>query len=314
VGSADPGGGNLNELTQAGRLGRVRATAYAKLTLALQVLGRRDDGFHDLDALTVSVADPHDVVEVEAVPHPGGISLELAGETEGVPSNATNLAVRAGEELMLRAGRSGHGVKMTLRKKIPAGAGLGGGSADAAGAILAIQRLLEIEIDDAAILDVGATVGSDVPFCLTGGAVRMRGRGEIVDPVDLPSGISVLVAIPPFRLTTREVYAAWDELGGPQSQRFVDPPSDLSGVLGALVNDLEPAAEAVEPGLRDFRLALEQAAGAPAILAGSGSAYAVLLDGGLDRAGSLARRVRRALKVPIAASQTVTRGVRLGTG
>jgi 4-diphosphocytidyl-2-C-methyl-D-erythritol kinase len=291
----------------------VRATAYAKLTLTLEILGRRDDGFHDLDAFAVSVADPHDVVEVEAVPHPGGITLELAGETDDVPATPRNLAVRAGESLMLRAGRSGHGVRMTLRKKIPAGAGLGGGSADAAAAIRAIQKLLDIEVDDAGLMEVGASVGSDVPFCLTGGAARMLGRGEILEPVDLPVGLSLLVAIPPYRLSTPQVYAAWDELGGPQATRFIEPPPELAGIVGELANDLEPAAEAVEPGLAEFRVALEEVAGAPAILAGSGSAYAVLLGGEADRASSLARKVRRALKVPIAASRTVSRGVRLGT-
>jgi 4-diphosphocytidyl-2-C-methyl-D-erythritol kinase len=312
VGRARAGGGLLNELTRAGRLGRVRATAYAKLTLALRVEGRRADGFHDLDALAVSVADPHDVIEVAAVPHPGGITFELEGETDDVPAGPTNLAVRAGEELMLRAGRSGHGVRMTLRKKIPAGAGLGGGSADAAAAIVAIQRLLDVEIDQQGILGVGAAVGSDVPFCLTGGAARMRGRGEVLDPVPLHAGMSVLVAIPPYRLSTPTVYAAWDELGGPRSTRVVEAPGVIAELVPELVNDLEPAAEAVEPRLAEFRAALEETVGAPALLAGSGSAYAVLGDG--DRLASVARKVRRALKVPVVASQTVSRGVRLGTG
>jgi 4-diphosphocytidyl-2-C-methyl-D-erythritol kinase len=277
-------------------------------------VGRRDDGYHDLDALAVSVADPHDVVEVAAVPHPGGITFELAGETESVPTGADNLAVRAGEALLLRAGRSGHGVRMTLRKKIPAGAGLGGGSADAAAAIVAIHRLLEVEIDDAGLRDIGASVGSDVPFCLVGGAAWMRGRGEVLEPVHLPPGVPVLVAIPPYRLSTPDVYAAWDELGGPRAQRVVEAPAEIAAVAPTLANDLEPAAEAVEPRLAEFRAALEETAGAPAVLAGSGSAYAVLLSADDEGVTSLARRVRRTLKVPVAASQTVSRGVRLGTG
>jgi 4-diphosphocytidyl-2-C-methyl-D-erythritol kinase len=292
----------------------VRATAYCKLTLTLRVIGRRDDGYHELEALAMSVEDPHDVIEVEAVPHPGGITFDLTGETDAVPIGPDNLAVRAGEALMLRAGRSGHGVRMTLRKKIPAGAGLGGGSADAAAAIAAIQRLLEVEIDGAGIQDVGASIGSDVPFCLAGGAAWMRGRGELIEPVALPAGVPVLVAIPPYQLSTPRVYAAWDELGGPHSSRVVDAPDAIAPFVATLSNDLEPAAEAIEPGLAEFRAALEDAAGAPAILAGSGSAYAVLPGGSHDGVTSLARRVRRALKVPVAASQSVSRGVRLGTG
>jgi 4-diphosphocytidyl-2-C-methyl-D-erythritol kinase len=289
----------------------VRATAYAKLNLSLRVLARRADGFHDLEALTVSVADPHDVVEVQAVPHPGGISLEVVGETEHVPTGPENLVVRAGEALLVRAGRSGHGVKTTLRKKIPAGSGLGGGSADAAATLLAIQRLLEVEIDDAGLLEIAASVGSDVPFCLSGGAAWMRGRGEVIEPVSLPAGVPVVVVLPPFRLVTRTVYAAWDELGGPRSTREVAAPAGVSRIVDTCVNDLEPAAEHVEPRLVDFRRALEDAAGVPALLSGSGSAYAVMLDDE-DRAGAVVRKIRRALKVPVASSQTVSRGVRLG--
>jgi 4-diphosphocytidyl-2-C-methyl-D-erythritol kinase len=314
VGVVGAGDGLLNELTRASRLGRVRATAYSKLTLSLRVVGRRDDGYHELEAFAVSVEDPHDVVEVEAVPHPGGITFDLTGETDSVPVGPDNLAVRAGEALMLRAGRSGHGVRMTLRKKIPAGAGLGGGSADAAAAIAAIQRLLEVEIDEAGMREVGASVGSDVPFCLSGGAAWMRGRGELLEPVALPAGLGVLVAIPPFQLSTPAVYRAWDELGGPEATRVIDAPDEIAQLTPTLANDLEPAAESIEPGLKEFRAALEETVGVPAILAGSGAAYAVLPGGSHDRVTSLARRVRRALKVPVAASQSVSRGVRLGSG
>ena len=130
------------------RLQRVRATAYSKLTLSLRVLGAREDGYHELEALTVSLGQPHDVVEATAVPHPGGVTFEVEGETENVPSTIDNLAARAAEDVMLRAGRSGHGVRLVLRKRIPAGAGLGGGSADAAAALVAVRRLLELALDD----------------------------------------------------------------------------------------------------------------------------------------------------------------------
>ena len=168
----------MNELTQNGRLGQVRATAYAKLTLSLSVLGRRDDGYHDLEALAVSIGDPHDILEFEAVPHPGGVTFTVDGDTDLVPNGRDNLAVRAAEDLLIRAGRSGHGVRMWLRKAIPAGSGLGGGSADAAAALAAVRRMLEVDIGDDELLELGASVGSDVPFCLRGGAAWMRGRGE----------------------------------------------------------------------------------------------------------------------------------------
>ena len=94
------------------RLSRVRATAYPKLTLSLRVLGLREDGYHEIEALTVSLGQPSDVVEVTAVPHPGGVTFAVEGETEHVPPGMDNLAARAAEDVMLRAGRSGHGVRI----------------------------------------------------------------------------------------------------------------------------------------------------------------------------------------------------------
>jgi 4-diphosphocytidyl-2-C-methyl-D-erythritol kinase len=300
----------LNELTTASRLSRIRATAYSKLTLALRVVGARDDGYHEIDALAISLGQPHDVIEIAAVPHPGGVTFDVIGETEHVPTGLDNLAARAAEDLLLRAGRSGHGLVITLRKRIPAGAGLGGGSADAAATLVAVRRMLEVDIDDAGLDEVAAGLGSDVPFCLRGGAARMRGRGEQLDAIDLPVGMPFLVAIPPFRLATPAVYAKWDELGGPSSERIVPAPPQIAAVLPELVNDLEPAAEALEPDLRSFRVALEDAVGHPAILAGSGSAYAVPLDGVRD-VNELAGRIGRKLHAPVVGAASVSRGVRL---
>jgi len=198
------------------RLARVRATAYPKLNLSLRVLGRRRDGYHDLESLVISLGQPHDVVEVFAVPAPGGVQVEVQGVEVGedVPSDHRNLAFIAAEKLLVRAGRSGHGVRLVLRKHIPAGGGLGGGSADAAAALLAVRKLLDVDVDDAGVLALAAEVGSDVPFCVQGGAAWMRGRGEIVEPVSVVTGLAFLVAIPPFRLSTPDVYKAWDKLGG----------------------------------------------------------------------------------------------------
>ncbi len=124
----------------------------------------------------------------------------------------------------------------------------------------------------AVVEDAAAAVGSDVPFCLHGGPAWMRGRGERIEPLTLPEAVRVLVVVPPFAIGTAPVYRAWDDLGGPRSDRELPPPAALAGLVDVLANDLEPAAEHVEPQLRPFREALEAAAGAPALLAGSGSA------------------------------------------
>jgi 4-diphosphocytidyl-2-C-methyl-D-erythritol kinase len=296
------------------RLARVRATAYPKLNLSLRVFDRRPDGYHDLESLVVSLGQPHDVLEAFAVPAPGGVQVEVSGVEVGedVPSDHRNLAFIAAEKLLVRAGRSGHGVRLVLRKHIPAGGGLGGGSADAAAALLAVRRLLDVDVDDTGVFEIAAEVGSDVPFCLRGGAAWMRGRGEVVEPVTVPTGLAFVVAIPPFRLSTPDVYKAWDELGGPRSERAVPAPRRLESVIPELVNDLEPAAEALEPRLLEFRNALEAAAGLPALLAGSGSAYVVPVADA-RRLPSLVDAVSRRLRVPVVGTTSVSRGVRLSS-
>jgi 4-diphosphocytidyl-2-C-methyl-D-erythritol kinase len=291
----------------------VRATAYGKLTLSLAVYDRRKDGYHELEGLAVSIGDPYDLVEVEAVPHPGGVSLEVdGGATDRVPTGPDNLAARAGEDLLIRAGRSGHGVRMRVRKGIPAGSGLGGGSADAAAALAAVRRLLAVDVDDDELAELAAGIGSDVPFCLRGGAAWMRGRGEQLEPVTLDDPLPLVVVLPPLFVSTRAAFAAWDELGGPVARRRVPVPDAVAHLVTELVNDLEAAAEAVEPRLAAFRADLEDAAGLPAILAGSGAAYAVLpKTGTASEASTLARRIRSRLRVPVADTAAVPHGVRL---
>jgi 4-diphosphocytidyl-2-C-methyl-D-erythritol kinase len=296
------------------RLARVRATAYPKLNLSLRVLGRRPDGYHDVESLVISLGQPHDVLEAFAVPAPGGVQVEVVREdsNDQVPSDHRNLAFIAAEKLLVRAGRSGHGVRLVLRKHIPAGGGLGGGSADAAAALLAVRELLEVDVDDAGVMALAAEVGSDVPFCVQGGAAWMRGRGEIVEPITLPTGLAFIVAIPPFRLSTPDVYKAWDKLGGPQSERTVPAPRRIQHIVSELVNDLEPAAEVLEPRMREFRASLEAATGAPALLAGSGSAYVVPVADA-RRLPSLVDQVGRRLRVPVVGTTSVSRGVRLAS-
>lgn len=239
--------------------------APAKLTLSLRILGTRPDGFHELEALTVSISAPGDTLWIS--PGPPGVRLEVSGPAAaGVPADDENLVARAAHPFL----PADEGLVIRLEKQIPPGSGLGGGSSDAA----AVLRICEevFHVDRVATAEVAAAIGSDVPVCLHGGPAWMRGRGEQLEALTLPEPVRVLVVVPPFAIATPPVYRAWDELGGPRSERRLPPPAPLAGLVDALVNDLEPAAEKVEPQLRPFREALEAAAGAPALLAGSGSA------------------------------------------
>lgn len=252
-----------------------RLLAPAKLTLSLRIRGARDDGFHELEALTVSVSEPHDVLTLED--RADGVTLRVTGAVEGVPQDEDNLAVRA-------ARVAGRAVAIALHKEIPPGAGLGGGSSDAA----TVLRGLGAE-------GFAAELGSDVPFCVRGGAAWMRGRGERLEPVSVVGSLAVVIAVPHFGLRTPDVYRAWDDLGGPRASRTVAAPAPVAHLLDQLGNDLEPAAEHVEARLADFRRDVEAIVAAPALLAGSGSAYAVVLAGDEEaRAGDAAARLRAA--------------------
>jgi len=246
--------------------GRVtRLLAPAKLTLALRVTGVRADGFHELEALTVSLSAPADDVEITEAP-PGTVELDLRGVTDDVPADDSNLVVRAARAVLPPEA----GVRITLHKRIRPGAGLGGGSADAGVVLRALRD--RHGLDPGVVEQAAADLGSDIPFCLHGGPAWMRGRGEQLEPVTLPAPLTVVVVVPPFALHTPPVYRAWDDLGGPRSTRTIAAPEVLAGLVDELANDLEPAAEHVEPRLRPFRERLEQAAGTRALLAGSGSA------------------------------------------
>ncbi len=208
---------------EAGGSHFLRLVARAKLTLSLRVLGRRPDGYHDLEALVVSLQDPHDVVSVCLHPTAGVLMWPMSGRASaGVPPGADNLAAVAGRTILQAADDeapfAAAGLEIALHKEIPAGAGLGGGSADAAATLVAGDRLLDLSLGLAALTDLAAGLGSDVAFCLLGGTAWMRGRGEVIEPLAPLDALPLVVAVPPFGLSTPAVYAAWDDLGGPRSR------------------------------------------------------------------------------------------------
>jgi 4-diphosphocytidyl-2-C-methyl-D-erythritol kinase len=211
--------------------------ARAKLTLSLRVIGRRDDGYHLLESemVTIDLADT-------LVFGPGeGIELvPLVASPRFQPTLVTRALEAVDRQAFVR-----------LEKRIPVGAGLGGGSADAA-AVLRWAGCLDI--------DVALLLGADVPFCLSGAPRAMvRGVGEEIEPLAFESRTFTLLT-PPIAVATADVYAAWDSLGGP---------------VGDNGNDLEPAALAVEPRLAIWRDQLGNATGRTPRLAGSGSTWFV---------------------------------------
>lgn len=266
-----------------------KVDAPAKLTLTLRVLGRRRDGFHELEALTAMVSAPADRLRLRPRDD-DGVTLTVVGGGPDVPHGEDNLVVRAARAVL----PDGSGLDVALTKVTPSGAGLGGGSADAAAVLRVVRDRFGVSPE--VVLDAAARLGSDVPVCVHGAPVIMRGRGELLEPVALRGTMSVVIAVPGFACATPDVYRAWDELRGPRSDRVVAPPDPVAHLVDALVNDLEPAAEQVEPRLAAFRATLAAVGGAEPLLAGSGSAYWFPVADP-DTAGRTAARVRDEMHV-----------------
>ena len=218
--------------------GPVVLRALAKLTLSLRITGVRPDGYHLIDAEMVTI-DLHDLVAIA----PGDDLIMRGRYAAGIPTDESNLVRRALHAM-------GRTAAVTVDKVIPAGGGLGGGSADAA-AVLRWAGCTDTAL--------AAGIGADVPFALRGGRARVRGIGDELEPLPFLDQIFTLVT-PPLAIATVDAYRAWDALGGP---------------VGQGANDLEPAALAVEPRLAEWRDRIGEACGAMPVLAGSGSTWFV---------------------------------------
>lgn len=235
------------------------AEAFAKVNLSLVVLGRRRDGYHELDTIfqAVGLSDRLTFEESDL--------LTLDVDDPSIPSGAQNLVLRAARALAEEAGIRPRAA-ITLEKRIPSGGGLGGGSSDAAVTLLGLSALWKLDVPLDLLSRLGGALGSDVPFFLHGGTALGLGRGERIVPLaDLPPRAVVLV-MPPFPVPTPDVFRRleapeWD--GRAREALEADDAPDR--------NDLEPAAEALFPALRDVRESLGRAGAARARLSGSGS-------------------------------------------
>ena len=254
--------------------------APAKINLSLRVLGRREDGFHALDTLMVPL-DLADEIVLEAMAGPpaaGDGHFELRCSDPTLPLGMDNLAVRAAELFRARAGVMLPRTRIVLQKNIPHGAGLGGGSSDAATVLLALNENFHAGLGVEELARLAAELGSDVPFFVYRSAAVCRGRGELVEPVAFAQTIPLLLLKPPFPVPTPWAYKRWAES------------RELPGVLytpqtygwGELVNDLErPVFEKylLLAELKMWLLGQPEVTGA--LLSGSGSTtIAVLREAG----------------------------------
>jgi 4-diphosphocytidyl-2-C-methyl-D-erythritol kinase len=264
--------------------------AHAKVNLDLRVLGVRPDGYHELRTVFQGI-ELHDTLVCAG--HSGPFTLKC--RTPGVPLDDSNLVWRAASALWTALGRAG-GVRdavIRIDKQIPLEAGLGGGSSDAAAALMALGRLwggAPITL----LREVGATIGADVPFFLSGGTALGLGRGEEIYPlVDLPPHFVVIVR-PPFGVSTAEAYGWYDEdrASGQrdENREFQQLPVPWPSRAAQMVNDLEPPVIRRHQEIAGLKAQLRELGATAAAMSGSGSAVF-----GLFRSRSAAQRAVRPL-------------------
>ncbi len=265
----------------------------AKINLTLHVGARDADGYHEVRTVMQSIALAD---KLRVIQRRGPFALGVSGR--GVPDDRTNLVWRAAEQLWRRAGRAGdpHDVHMHLTKNIPAGAGLGGGSADAAATLVALNTVWDLKLPPQELASIAADLGADVPFFLCGGTAIGVGRGSEIYPLTDAPRLGVVIIKPSFSVSTADAYGWFDAdraaqvIGeGRRPVRRVDLGWPTGPVL--LDNDLQPPVARRHPAVGEMVDACLAQGARAALMTGSGSAVFGLFDG--LAASRAARRLQR---------------------
>lgn len=265
----------------------------AKLNLFLEVLNKRPDGYHELETVMVMVGI-YDTLRFTSIPHSALDATEPAvllavistnaantnqsaiEKTQPIPTGADNLVVKAAELLRAHTGYQG-GARIELWKRIPAEAGLAGGSSDAAATLAGLNRLWKLNLPIEELCRLAAQLGSDVPFFLTASRSALcRGRGELIEPLDLPLGLYFVVAKPPSGLSTPAVFRHWRPAEKARSARPLIEALRLGSwalLAGSLFNALQNPAEQLNADISRMRDVFSSEPVSGHMMSGSGTAY-----------------------------------------
>jgi len=253
--------------------------AYAKLNLTLDILNKREDGFHEIESIMQQITLRDDIeIDLET-----GEDWKLECDQEGVPTDSENLAWKAAGLFYKTIGKDPQGITIRITKRIPMGAGLGGGSADAAAVLTALNRHEGEPFTKWDLARLGAKIGSDVPFCVVGGTALAKGRGEKVAQLLPMPQCFYCVAKPEFSVSTPELYTKWDEIEKPYHPdihgmgRALDQ-QDLLHVAGYLGNAFEPLVSAEHPEIERIKETMKDCGALGCAMTGSGSAVFGVFD------------------------------------
>lgn len=253
----------------------VRIKTHAKLNLFLRVLGLRSDGYHEVETILHGI-EMGDEIEV-SLSDTGKVEIDMTladSVADLLPPSEQNTVWHAAQHL-IEQGAQNEGVHIRIVKRIPIGAGLGGGSGNAAGVLVALNELWRTELNRDGLLGIAGRVGSDVPYCISGGTALATARGESLTPLPSTETMWFVLGISHDPLLTRDVYAAWEpdpssEPVGSAEMTLALGGGDVTEVASLLYNDLERPAFALRPELAARKDALVGAGALGASLSGSG--------------------------------------------
>lgn len=251
--------------------------APAKINLSLDVIRRRDDGYHELE-MVMTMIDLADRVDLFAVDHP---TIRIESSSGLIPTDSRNLVYRAAALLKERY-RIPYGVSIYIQKNIPVAAGLAGGSSDAAATLRGLNRLWNLGLTLDELARIGAEVGSDVPFCLYGGTALATGRGEKLTPLPSPPACWVVLAKPFVNVSTKEVYEALDVSQirrRPRTKEMVQAvkAQDYDKICQLAYNVLEPVTMNMYPEVRLYKQLITRFGADAVLMSGSGPTVFALL-------------------------------------
>ena len=254
----------------------IQVRSYAKINWTLDVLHKREDGYHELRTIyqTVSL---HDTLSLTETVGP----IEIICDDSRVPCNETNLAFRAVEALRQALGIA-KGARIEINKRIPVAAGLGGGSSNAAATLLAVAKLWQIDVGYDELIKIAANLGSDVPFFLIGGTALGIGRGEEVYPIEQVNSEHLLLVNPGFAVSTAEAYARLSRLTRPMAALNIHftllAAKGISDLPLVATNDLEEVVIATHQEIAEVKRRLVSLGARHALMSGSGATVFGVFD------------------------------------
>jgi 4-diphosphocytidyl-2-C-methyl-D-erythritol kinase len=288
-----------------------KAVARAKINLYLEVGERRQDGYHDIRSVMQSLELSDELYFRRTDGSEGQIVIRC--NDRRVPTAEENLVWKAAEAFNAQTGcMSGTGVEVLINKRIPVGAGLAGGSADAAAALLALNYIHELDIPTEALVELGASVGSDVPFCIRGGTALVSGRGEELNPLEVLPPYQVVLASTGDEVSTREVYERFDMLAEESKPR----PEEMERAFTALLDGIRDRDfEAIYTNLRNslesatiatgqiegYKDVAREAGASAVLMTGSGPTVFALVSG-MEQAAEVAWELEKAAPITIVTS------------